>query len=149
MVIRQRAEAIRVSGRNTSGVRLIRLNADDAVTAIAIVTSEDEEEKQLEAADKARALTSASEEKDENIEQNDLFDDSKNASHKKKALKKQKTENKGKEKLISKNQKKSVIKKKEKPVQKKKKAKQSVSVKQKSIPKPQKAKRNTKKTGKK
>ncbi len=149
MVIRQRAEAIRVSGRNTSGVRLIRLNADDAVTAIAIVTSEDEEEKQLEAADKARALTSASEEKDENIEQNDLFDDSKNASRKKKALKKQKTENKGKEKLISKNQKKSVIKKKEKPVQKKKKAKQSVSVKQKSIPKPQKAKRNTKKTGKK
>ena len=149
MVIRQRAEAIRVSGRNTSGVRLIRLNADDAVTAIAIVTSEDEEEKQLEAADKARALTSASEEKDENIEQNDLFDDSKNASHKKKVLKKQKTENKDKEKLISKNQKKSVIKKKEKPVQKKKKAKQSVSVKQKSIPKPQKAKRNTKKTGKK
>ena len=149
MVIRQRAEAIRVSGRNTSGVRLIRLNADDAVTAIAIVTSEDEEEKQLEAADKARALTSASEEKDENIEQNDLFDDSKNASHKKKVLKKQKTENKDKEKLISKNQKKSVLKKKEKPVPKKKTAKQTVSVKQKSISKPQKAKPNTKKKGKK
>ncbi|MHB1048674.1 MAG: DNA gyrase subunit A [Bacteroidota bacterium] len=54
MVIRQRAEDIRVSGRNTSGVRLIRLGEKDEVTAVAIVTSEDEEEKQLEAADKAR-----------------------------------------------------------------------------------------------
>jgi DNA gyrase subunit A len=54
MVIRQRAEDIRISGRNTSGVRLIRLNDKDEVTAIAIVTSEDEEEKQLEAADKTR-----------------------------------------------------------------------------------------------
>ena len=59
MVIRQRAEDIRVSGRNTSGVRLIRLGAKDAVTAIAIVTSEDEEEKQLEAADKARNTATA------------------------------------------------------------------------------------------
>jgi DNA gyrase subunit A len=54
MIIRQRAEDIRVSGRNTSGVRLIRLGEKDEVTAVAIVTSEDEEEKQLEAAEKAR-----------------------------------------------------------------------------------------------
>jgi DNA gyrase subunit A len=54
MIIRQRAEDIRVSGRNTSGVRLIRLGDKDEVTAVAIVTSEDEEEKQLEAADRAR-----------------------------------------------------------------------------------------------
>lgn len=54
MVIRQRAEDIRVSGRNTSGVRLIRLSDKDEVTAIAIVTSEVEEEKQLEAAEKSR-----------------------------------------------------------------------------------------------
>ena len=54
MIIRQRAEDIRVSGRNTSGVRLIRLGEKDEVTAVAIVTSEDEEEKQLEAADRAR-----------------------------------------------------------------------------------------------
>ena len=139
MVIRQRAEAIRVSGRNTSGVRLIRLNSDDAVTAIAIVTSEDEEEKQLEAADKVRASSSAT---DENIEQNDLFDDSKNASHKKKALKKPMNDKKGKEKLISKSQKKTVITKKEKPASQKKTTKKPVAVKQKE-------KSNTKKNGKK
>ncbi len=139
MVIRQRAEAIRVSGRNTSGVRLIRLNSDDAVTAIAIVTSEDEEEKQLEAADKVRASSSAT---DENIEQNDLFDDSKNASHKKKAPKKQMNDKKGKEKLISKSQKKTVITKKEKPASQKKTTKKPVAVKQKE-------KSNTKKNGKK
>ncbi|MDP1677249.1 MAG: DNA gyrase subunit A [Bacteroidota bacterium] len=142
MVIRQRAEAIRVSGRNTSGVRLIRLNADDAVTAIAIVTSEDEEEKQLEAADKARASVPAPEENGETIEQNELFDD------KKKALKKQKSETtKGKEKLISKNQKKSVPKKEEKPVALKKTTAKSDTVKQKPISKTQKS--NKKKKGKK
>ncbi|KAB2925128.1 MAG: DNA gyrase subunit A [Bacteroidetes bacterium] len=58
MVIRQNAKDIRVSGRNTSGVRLIRLDAKDEVTAVAIVTSEDEEEKQLAAADRARASAS-------------------------------------------------------------------------------------------
>lgn len=144
MVIRQRAEAIRVSGRNTSGVRLIRLNNDDAVTAIAIVTSEDEEEKQLEAADKARTTAPASEEKDEPIEQNDLFDD------KKKALKKQKNEGKkGKEKLISKIPKKSVPKKEEKPAPAKKAGKKAGPVKQQPIPKAPKAKPNKKKKGKK
>jgi len=142
MVIRQRAEAIRVSGRNTSGVRLIRLNADDAVTAIAIVTSEDEEEKQLEAADKARASASAVEANDEPIEQNDLFDD------KKKALKKQKNEvPKGKEKLISKNQKKTVPKKEEKLAPAKKGTKKSAPVKQKPVSKAPKVK--PKKKGKK
>ncbi len=144
MVIRQRAEAIRVSGRNTSGVRLIRLNNDDAVTAIAIVTSEDEEEKQLEAADKARTTAPATEENDEPIEQNDLFDD------KKKALKKQKNEEKkGKEKLISKIPKKSVPKKEEKPAPAKKAGKKAAPVKQKPIPKAPKAKPNKKKKGKK
>lgn len=140
MVIRQRAEAIRVSGRNTSGVRLIRLNSDDAVTAIAIVTSEDEEEKQLEAADKARSSSSTT---DENIEQNDLFGD------KKKALKKQKIEKKGKEKLISKNQEKTVTTKKEKPATQKKTTKKSATVKQKPTSTPLKAKPKSKKKGKK
>lgn len=90
MIIRQRAEDIRVSGRNTSGVRLIRLGANDAVTAIAIVTSEDEEEKQLEAAEKARTAAAAETSNNDTAEQNDLFGD------KKKALKKQKSEVKGK-----------------------------------------------------
>ncbi len=91
MVIRQRAEDIRVSGRNTSGVRLIRLGEKDAVTAIAIVTSEDEEEKQLEAAEKARTSAAAETGNEGTSEQNDLFGD------KKKALKKQKNDGKGKE----------------------------------------------------
>ncbi len=90
MIIRQRAEDIRVSGRNTSGVRLIRLGANDAVTAIAIVTSEDEEEKQLEAAEKARTAAAAETSNNDTAEQNDLFGD------KKKALKKQKSNAKGK-----------------------------------------------------
>ncbi len=86
MIIRQRAEDIRVSGRNTSGVRLIRLGANDNVTAVAIVTSEDEEEKQLAAADKARAAAiPAPQETDDTIAE-DLF------GGKKKALKKTKNE---------------------------------------------------------
>jgi DNA gyrase subunit A len=60
MVIRQRAEDIRVSGRNTSGVRLIRLRDKDEVTAVAIVRSVDEEEKQLEAAEKTLAQSTSS-----------------------------------------------------------------------------------------
>ena len=60
MVIRQRAEDIRVSGRNTSGVRLIRLRDKDEVTAVAIVRSVDEEEKQLEAAEKTIAQSTSS-----------------------------------------------------------------------------------------
>jgi len=43
-----------VSGRNTSGVRLIRLDSGDRVAAIAVVTSEDDEDKTLEQADKAK-----------------------------------------------------------------------------------------------
>jgi len=86
MIIRQRAEDIRVSGRNTSGVRLIRLGANDNVTAVAIVTSEDEEEKQLAAADKARAAAiPAPQEADDTIAE-DLL------GGKKKALKKTKNE---------------------------------------------------------
>ncbi len=119
MVIRQRAEDIRVSGRNTSGVRLIRLGAKDAVTAIAIVTSEDEEEKQLEAADKARSSAAAAKEKEVTAEQNDLFGD------KKKALKKQKNDVSGKEKAVDKKQKQSAPHKKEKAVPEKKTVKKS------------------------
>lgn len=99
MVIRQGAKDIRVSGRNTSGVRLIRLDDKDKVTAVAIVTSEDEEEKQLEAAEKNRSSVPATEMVD-NVEKPD--------EDKKKALKKVK---KGKEKLTGKSPKKSVSKK--------------------------------------
>jgi DNA gyrase subunit A len=47
MIIRQHASDIRVAGRNTQGVRLIRLDQGDAVADIAIVIAEEEEEKRL------------------------------------------------------------------------------------------------------
>jgi len=47
MVIRQHASDIRVAGRNTQGVRLIRLHEKDAVADVAIVMAEEEEEKRL------------------------------------------------------------------------------------------------------
>ncbi|MEW5797484.1 MAG: DNA gyrase subunit A [Bacteroidota bacterium] len=99
MVIRQSAHDVRVSGRNTSGVRLIKLDDKDKVTAIAVVTSEDEEDKRLEAAEKSRsssvpAIKEESEEKE-------------SANDKKKALKNKEND---KEKLIGKSQKKSVPK---------------------------------------
>jgi len=99
MIIRQGAKDIRVSGRNTSGVRLIRLDEKDKVTAIAIVTSEDEEEKQLEAAEKSRSSAPVQQQTKE-VE--------KPAEDKKKALK---TAKKSKEKLTGKSPKKSVQKK--------------------------------------
>ena len=52
MVIRQHAADIRVAGRNTQGVRLIKLHEEDAVADIAIVVAEEEEEKQLAEKDK-------------------------------------------------------------------------------------------------
>lgn len=90
MVIRQSAKDIRVSGRNTSGVRLIKLEEKDKVTAIAIVTSEDEEDKQLEAAEKSRG-------KQTTMEETKSADESSNQTN-------------DKEKLTGNNQKKSVPK---------------------------------------
>jgi len=47
MVIRQHAANIRVAGRNTQGVHLIRLNEGDTIAAVAAVVAEEEEDKQL------------------------------------------------------------------------------------------------------
>ncbi|MBI1808122.1 MAG: DNA gyrase subunit A [Ignavibacteria bacterium] len=44
VVIRQPAKTIRVAGRNTQGVRLIRLDAGDKIAAVAVVPTEDEKE---------------------------------------------------------------------------------------------------------
>ena len=55
MVIRQHASDIRVAGRNTQGVRLIRLQEGDEVADIAPVIAEEEEERQLAEADRAGA----------------------------------------------------------------------------------------------
>jgi DNA gyrase/topoisomerase IV subunit A len=45
MVVRMKCKGISVYGRGTLGVRIIRLNEGDKVTAIARVVSEEEEEK--------------------------------------------------------------------------------------------------------
>jgi DNA gyrase/topoisomerase IV subunit A len=55
MVIRQHAANIRVAGRNTQGVHLIRLNEGDTIAAVAAVVAEEEEDKQL--AEKEKTLT--------------------------------------------------------------------------------------------
>jgi DNA gyrase subunit A len=47
MIIRQHASDIRVAGRNTQGVRLIKLHEGDAIADVAMVMAEEEEEKQL------------------------------------------------------------------------------------------------------
>ncbi len=47
MVIRQHASDVRVAGRNTQGVRLIRLDAGDSVADVAVVVAEDEEERRV------------------------------------------------------------------------------------------------------
>jgi DNA gyrase subunit A len=59
MIIRQHASDIRVAGRNTQGVRLIKLHEGDAIADVAMVMAEEEEEKQLaekEAEKKSSAL---------------------------------------------------------------------------------------------
>jgi len=52
MVIRQHATDIRLAGRNTQGVRLIRLDSDDSVADVAAVIAEAAEAEKLEEADK-------------------------------------------------------------------------------------------------
>jgi DNA gyrase subunit A len=47
MVIRQHANDIRIAGRNTQGVRLIRLGENDYIADVVAVVNEDEEENQI------------------------------------------------------------------------------------------------------
>ena len=64
MVIRQHASDVRVAGRNTQGVRLIRLQEKDEVTDIAVVVAEEEEEKKIaEAAEAPKPATGPEPEK--------------------------------------------------------------------------------------
>lgn len=71
IVIRQPAKQIRVAGRNTQGVRLIRLDAGDKIAAVAAVPSEEEEDNRIEEQTKTE-VKKPTEEK--NIEkQKDLF----------------------------------------------------------------------------
>ncbi len=75
VVIRQAAKDIRVIGRNTQGVRLIKLDDEDAIADIAIVTHEEEEaESAGEGLEGALELASegATAVADENVEITDL-----------------------------------------------------------------------------
>jgi DNA gyrase subunit A len=55
IIIRQPATEIRLAGRNTQGVRLIRLESGDSLSAVAVVKSEEEE---VEPAEKASVTAS-------------------------------------------------------------------------------------------
>jgi len=52
MIIRQHAADVRVAGRNTQGVRLIRLNDGDSIADVAAVVSEEDEENPVPANDR-------------------------------------------------------------------------------------------------
>ncbi|HTK81912.1 MAG TPA: DNA gyrase subunit A [Bacteroidota bacterium] len=59
VIIRQPAETIREAGRNTQGVRLIRLDAGDKIAAVAIVPSEEEKEEAVAKAAEQQEATPA------------------------------------------------------------------------------------------
>jgi DNA gyrase subunit A len=69
IVIRQHASEIRIAGRNTQGVRLIRLDQGDTISDVAAVPSEDEEP----AVVSGRPPGPPAGEKEEPEDQNDLF----------------------------------------------------------------------------
>jgi DNA gyrase subunit A len=71
IVIRQPAKQIRVAGRNTQGVRLIRLDAGDKIAAVAAVPSEEEEESRIEEQSKPEPTKPLADKKSE--KQKDLF----------------------------------------------------------------------------
>jgi len=69
MTIRQHVKDIRIAGRNTQGVRLIKLGADDVISDVAVVFSDEEEQvAKPELADLSK----------ESTDQNDLFEQSDN-----------------------------------------------------------------------
>ncbi len=82
MVIRQHAADIRLAGRNTQGVRLIRLNEGDTVADVAVVVAEEEEENRLAEETKNSSNNKTNDNHstpDKNKEQPTLFDEKKNS----------------------------------------------------------------------
>jgi DNA gyrase subunit A len=77
VIIRQPAKTIRVAGRNTQGVRLIRLDEADKISAVAVVPSEEEKEdlKEIPAEEVNDKKTTTM--KNSPKEQVDLFDEEK------------------------------------------------------------------------
>lgn len=117
MVIRQHATDIRVAGRNTQGVRLIRLEEGDAIADVAAVVAEEEEEKQLVTAEEKKKTATPA------ITQPTLFEEKEEDGQKKKLTKKQTQEAKPNKQTTSqkptRHKKKKPEKKKPKAIQKK------------------------------
>ncbi len=82
IVIRQHASEIRIAGRNTQGVRLIRLDAGDTISDVAIVLREDEEPALTEAV-KGEPPASPATKTEASAEQETLFDNEKKSPVKK------------------------------------------------------------------
>lgn len=96
MVIRQHASDIRVAGRNTQGVRLIRLNEGDTVADLAIVIAEEEEDKRIAEEENNRSSNKQQLKKIEEVKENKeekqvkLFESKKSEKQNKKKAKKYK-----------------------------------------------------------
>ncbi|MFZ1976599.1 MAG: DNA gyrase subunit A [Bacteroidota bacterium] len=92
MIIRQHTSDIRVAGRNTQGVRLIRLNEGDSIADLAAVVNEDDEDAPLP----GETEKSESEEKKNDVMQETLFkkENTKKAEKNKPEVKKPKTSKK-------------------------------------------------------
>ena len=98
VVIRQPAKEIREAGRNTQGVRLIRLDEGDKIAAIAVVpTEEEKEDADTPTPTPAVVEAPAGKKEKKTKSQPTLFDESTNEGKGKKASKSGKTK-KGKKK---------------------------------------------------
>jgi DNA gyrase subunit A len=64
MIIRQPATSMRLTGRNSQGVRLIRMEEGDSMAAVAAVPSEETEEKQVAEAEEAKLNSTKKETKE-------------------------------------------------------------------------------------
>jgi len=95
VIIRQPAKTIRIAGRNTQGVRLIRLDEGDRIAAIAIVRSEDDKEVEEAPVQAAPPAASAPVAKEEETPQATLFDKEEKKEEKKVGKKETKKESKG------------------------------------------------------
>jgi DNA gyrase subunit A len=106
MVIRQHASDIRLAGRNTQGVRLIRLTENDMVADVAAVVAEDEEEKRLAEHEngnrtKPKAPPAIPEATETEGDQPNLFEDGKKKALKKGAMEKKEAEKKPAAKTVA------------------------------------------------
>jgi DNA gyrase subunit A len=98
IVIRQHASEIRVAGRNTQGVRLIKLDQGDTISDVAVVVPEDEEQVNGDPSKSTPPGAEARTSEAGNTEQATLFDNEKKTPVKKEVSSKQKQTTKTPEK---------------------------------------------------